>query len=173
MNYYMEAPKKIPIKDEVDVLIIGGGPSGFSAAVNAARNGVKTMLIEQSGTMGGVATSGLMSHWTGGIQGGFYEEILEHSHECTNCGEDWLLHRIINPEKLKTVMLDMLYEAGVIYQLYTFACEAMMDGNKIVGVITESKSGREVILAKMVIDASGDGDIAAKAGVPFYKGQGK
>ena len=65
MNYYNEPSKQIPIKDEVDVLVIGGGPAGFSAAILAARGGAKTMLIEQAGSVGGVATTGLMSHWTG------------------------------------------------------------------------------------------------------------
>lgn len=164
MRYYTEPAKQIPIKTEVDVLVVGGGPAGFSAAVNAARQGVRTMLIEQTGSVGGMATVGLMSHWTGDTKGGFYEEILERSRDCDD-------PKIINPEKLKTVMLDMLYEAGVILQLYTFACDVIMEDNVIRGVITESKSGREAIIAKIIVDASGDGDIAAKAGVPYYKGR--
>ena len=96
----------------------------FSAAVNAARQGVRTMLIEQTGSVGGIATVGLMSHWTGNTKGGFYEEILEHSKDCDD-------PQIINPEKLKTVMLDMLYEEGVMLQLYTFACDVIMEDNVI------------------------------------------
>lgn len=164
MKYYREPAKDIPIKEEVQVLVVGGGPAGFSAAINAARQGVKTMLIEQTGAVGGMATTGLMSHWTGNTRGGFYEEILERSRDCN----DW---RIINPEKLKTVMLNMLREENVVLQLYTFACDVIMEENRIVGIITESKSGREAIMAQIVIDASGDGDIAAKAGVPYTKGR--
>jgi len=164
VRYYTEPARQIPIKAEVDVLVVGGGPAGFSAAVNAARQGARTMLIDQAGSVGGMATVGLMSHWTGNTKGGFYEEILERSKDCDD-------PQIINPEKLKTVMLDMLYEAGVILQLYTFACGVIMEDNVIQGVITESKSGREAILAKIIVDASGDGDIAAKAGVPCYKGR--
>ncbi len=163
MKYYTEPSKETPVKAEVDVLVIGGGPAGFSAAILAARNNTKTMLIEQTGDVGGVATTGLMSHWTGQTQGGFYEEILKRSNDDQS--------PIINPERLKTVLLEMLDEAGVTLQLYTFACDAIMEGDQIKGVIIESKSGREAILAKIVIDASGDGDIAAKAGVPFYKGR--
>jgi alkyl hydroperoxide reductase subunit AhpF len=121
---YTEPAKQIPIKAEVDVLVIGSGPAGFSAAVNAARQGVRTMLIEQTGSVGGIATVGLMSHWTGNTKGGFYEEILEHSKDCDD-------PQIINPEKLKTVMLDMLYEEGVMLQLYTFACDVIMEDNVI------------------------------------------
>ncbi|MFY9175893.1 MAG: FAD-dependent oxidoreductase [Caldicoprobacterales bacterium] len=173
MKYYTEPSKKIPIKDSVDVLVVGGGPAGFSAAVNAGRMGARTMLIEQTGDVGGVATVGLMSHWTGNTRGGFYEEILTRScdHQNADNVDQEFGRQIINPEKLKTVMLEMLYEANVIVQLHTFACDVILEDNKIKGVIVESKSGREAIMAKIIIDASGDGDIAAKSGVPFYKGR--
>ena len=68
-------------------------------------------------------------------------------------------------------MLDMLMEAGVNVQLYTGFSDVIMEGNRVAGVITESKSGREAILSKMVIDSTGDGDVAARAGVPFEKGR--
>ena len=168
MNYYTEPSKRIPVKAEVDVLVVGSGPAGFSAAVSAARQGAKTMLIEQASMVGGIATAGLMSHWAGESKGGMYHELLDRS--CDNTGVAWQ-RRTINPEKLKTVMLEMLSEAGVILQFYTFASDAIMDGDKIIGVITESKSGREAIMAKVVIDASGDGDIAARAGAPFFTGR--
>lgn len=173
-KYYLEPAKTIPVKHEVDVLVIGGGPAGFSAAVNAARRGAKTMLIEQSGAIGGVATSGLMSHWTGETKGGFYEEILSRSEgmeEGPSMGGHGTFRQVIDHERLKTVMLQMLEEAGVIVQLYTFASAPIMEDKTITGVITESKSGRESILAGIVIDASGDGDIAARAGAPHYLGR--
>lgn len=162
--YYVEPSREIPIIADVDVLVLGGGPAGFSAAVCAARQGAKTMLIEQFGCVGGMATAGLMSHWTGHTKGGFYEEILKRSHD----GKD---RQTINPEKLKTVMFDMLSEANVNLRLYTFASAPILEGNAIKGAIIESKSGREAVLAKVVIDATGDGDIAAKSGVPFIKGR--
>lgn len=166
MKYYREPARDIPIIQEVDVLVVGGGPAGFSASINAARLGAKTMLIELAGQVGGVATTGLMSHWTGATRGGFYEEILERSQDG---GSE---HRqIINPEKLKLVLLEMLAEENVLLRLYTMAVGVIMDGDRIIGVITESKSGREAIMAKVVVDSSGDGDIATKAGVPFHKGR--
>lgn len=164
MKNYIESSKEIPVKAEVDVLVIGSGPAGFSAAVTAARQGMKTMLIEQCGDVGGIATSGLMSHWTGRTTGGIYEEILERSRD----GES---SKTINPEKLKTVMLDMLVESGAGLQLYTFASDAIVENKVMKGVIVESKSGREAVFSKVVIDASGDGDIAARAGAPYYKGR--
>lgn len=175
MNYFIESSRKIPVKAEVDVLVIGAGPAGFSAAVNSARQGATTMLIDQAGDVGGVATTGMMSHWTGNTKGGFYEEILDKSCDIPSNAEQISINgsyrQIINTEKLKTVMLNMLIEAGVNLQLYTFASDAIIENECIKGVIVESKSGREAILAKVVIDASGDGDIAAKAGAPYTIGR--
>lgn len=175
MNSITEPQKQIPVAAEVDVLVVGAGPAGFSAAVCAAREGAKTMLIEQTGDVGGVATTGLMSHWTGNTQGGFYEEILDRSAEA---GGDWDtaefnggLRQVINPERLKTIMLQMLDEAGVKLCLYTFSSEAIVENDRIKGVIVQSKAGRQAILAKVIIDATGDGDIAASAGVPYQKGR--
>lgn len=172
----VEQRREISIADRVDVLVLGAGPAGFSAAVCAAREGASVLLVEQTGDVGGVATSGLMSHWTGNTQGGFYEEILNRSTEVG--GDEINSHsfnggkrQIINPERLKTVLLDMLEEAGAKLRLYTFACDAIMENGTITGVVVESKSGREAIMARVVIDATGDGDIAAKAGAPYFKGR--
>lgn len=168
MKYITENVRKIPVICEADVLVLGGGPAGIGAAVAAAREGASVMLAEQTGDVGGIATAGLMSHWTGDTEGGFYEEILIRSAELTGEGR-----RIINPERLKTVFLRMLTEAGVRLRLYSFASDVIMEDNTIKGVILESKSGREAVLAKIVVDATGDGDIAAKAGAPYEKGREK
>jgi ribulose 1,5-bisphosphate synthetase/thiazole synthase len=166
-----EPARKIPVAARVDILVLGGGPAGFAAAVCAARMGARTLLVEQTGALGGMATTGLMSHWTGSTRGGIYEEILDRSRDPG--GE----RQTINPERLKTILLDMLLESGSALHLHTLACEPVMgagktgDGDHIRGVITESKSGREALLARVVIDATGDGDIAAKAGVPYRKGR--
>ena len=169
--FYTETEKKIPISGQTQVLVVGGGPAGFAAAVNAARAGAETILIEQQGDVGGVATTGLMSHWTGRTEGGFYEELLELSRDDDKTRDRDRLRYVINPEKLKNVMLKLLDDAGVELRLYTLACDVVMESNVIKGVITESKSGREAILADVVIDASGDGDIACRAGVPYQKGR--
>ena len=168
--FYTETEKKIPISGQTQVLVVGGGPAGFAAAVNAARAGAETILIEQQGDVGGVATTGLMSHWTGRTEGGFYEELLELSRDDDKTRDRDRLRYVINPEKLKNVMLKLLDDAGVELRLYTLACDVVMESNVIKGVITESKSGREAILADVVIDASGDGDIACRAGVPYQYG---
>ncbi len=169
MRTIHEAAREIPIRDTVDVLVVGGGPAGVGAAVCAARAGAKTLLIEQSGAVGGVATSGLMSHWTGKTVGGIYDEILDKTSEDPENTRH--ARHLINPEKLKTGLLDMLEEAGAKWMLYTFSADAIMEGGAVTGVIIESKAGREAILAKVVIDASGDGDIAARAGAEYTVGR--
>ena len=97
---------EIPVVAETEVLVVGGGPAGFGAALTAARMGRKTMLIEQNGAVGGVATVGIMSHWTGHQEGGVFAELREKARDC-ECPE------VINPEKLKALMLNMLEDAGV------------------------------------------------------------
>lgn len=165
MKFYEEPSKQIPIVAATDVLVIGGGPAGFGAALTAARMGRKTLLIEQAGAIGGVATVGIMSHWTGHQEGGVFEELSEKARDCESI-------QAINPEKLKMIMLDMLLEENAEVQLYTTFSDVIMEGDRVSGVIVESKSGREAILCKMLIDSSGDGDVAARAGAPFDKGRG-
>lgn len=161
---YEEPSKTIPIADKVEVLVIGAGPAGFGAALTAARMGRKVLMIEQSGAIGGIATNGIMSHWTGHQEGGCFVELRERAMDC-ECPQ------VINPEKMKTIMLEMLNEAGVRVQLYTFFSDVIMESNKLKGVITESKSGREAIFCEIAIDSTGDGDVAARAGVPYEKGR--
>lgn len=157
--------REIPVIDEVDVLVAGAGPAGIGAALASARNGASTMIVEQFGDVGGVATVGMMSHWTGNTRGGLYEEILDKSRM-----EGHARH-VINPEILKTVLLEMLEEAGVKIRLYTFVSHVLKEDNRVTGLVLESKSGPQAVKAKRVIDCTGDGDAAAKAGAPFYKGR--
>ena len=171
---YTEPSREISVISDVDVLVLGAGPAGIGAAVWAARTGANTMLIEQAGDVGGISTIGLMSHWTGNTKGGFYDEILNRSADSDYAAANFGFHvdkQIINPEHLKTVYLQILHEAGVRLRLYTFASDVIMEGTTIKGVILESKSGREAVMAKVVIDCTGDGDIAAKSGAAYYLGR--
>ena len=171
MDYYMEKPRRIPVRYAVDTVVAGGGPAGFAAAVNAARQGARTVLVEALGNVGGIATSGLMSHFTGSVKSAFYEELL-HRMSLRNEGEAYGKRTItIDPEQLKTLCLDMLEEAGVTLLLYTFVSDVIVENGLVRGIVVENKAGRSAVLAHTVIDATGDGDVAAKAGVPFILGR--
>ena len=154
-----------------DVLVLGSGPAGFAAAYSAAKNGAKVILVEQSGDVGGISTSGLMSHWTGSCKSPLYYEILKRTSQ-NNEGEfKNKITNLIDPEKLKTLYLEMLCEVGCKVMLYTFAEDAICDGDKILGATVINKSGKTNIYAKITIDATGDGDIAARAGAEFVLGR--
>ena len=152
-----------------DVLVLGSGPSGFAAAYNAAKNGARVILIEQSGEIGGISTSGLMSHWTGSCGSPIYHEILRRSAEKNEFKTD--NPTLIDPEKLKTLYFEMLDEVGVKILLYTFAVDTICDGDKVLGAKVVNKSGITDIYAEITIDATGDGDIAAASGAEFILGR--
>lgn len=174
MEMYQEAARESPVTASVDVLVLGAGPAGVAAAVSAARQGARTMLVEQLGDVGGIATSGLMSHWTGNTKGGIYEEFLNRSADLPDTadyGFNGSPRQIINPERLKTALLELLDEAGVELLLYTVAVAPIMKENRLQGVILENKAGRQAVRAKIVIDCTGDGDIAARSGAAFQLGR--
>ena len=169
---YVEKQRELEIKGEYDVIVCGSGPAGIGAAVTAGRNGVKTLLLEQNGTVGGVATSGLMSHFTGDCNSKIYKEVLKRQADARiyQKGE---ITTTIEPDVLMNVYFDMLKEANVDVLLYTFVCDTITEDGALKGVIVENKSGRSVYLSKVIIDATGDGDVAYKAGAEFFKGREK
>ena len=154
-----------------DILVAGSGPSGFAAAYTAAKSGMNVVIVEQSGDIGGISTSGLMSHWTGDCNSPVYHEILKRSAEKNEGRHRGVITNTIDPEKLKTLYLEMLYEKGVKIMLYTFACDAICENGAVKGVTVVNKSGYTDIFAKVIIDATGDGDIAFKAGAEFFMGR--
>lgn len=155
----------------VDVVVVGSGPAGIGAALSAARNGCHVILIEQCGELGGIATSGMMSHWTGRVDDKIYHEILSRSAERNEGAHKGIITITIDPEKLKTLYLEMMREAEVEVLLYTFFSDVIMEDHTVKGVIIENKTGRSAIFADCVIDASGDGDVAYKAGAEFILGR--
>ena len=171
METVFEAGRELPVAGEYDVIVAGSGPAGSCAAITSGRLGARVLLIEWNNAVGGMSTSGLMSHWTGTVTSPLYTEILRRSGEKNEGDERGKLIPWINPENLKSVWLDMLREAGAEVLLCTFVCGAVMEDNRLTGVITESKSGRRVFRAKVFVDGTGDGDLAAYAGVPYHKGR--
>ena len=171
MQTYHENAKELPIAGEYDVIVAGSGPAGTAAAVMAGRMGAKVLIIEWNNAIGGISTSGMMSHWTGSVTSPMYTEILQRSADMNEGEQKGKIQQFINPENLKSVYLDMLKDANVDILLYTFVCGVVMEGDQLTGVITESKSGRRVFRSKVVVDGTGDGDVAAFAGVEYHKGR--
>ena len=99
-KYYTEPARQIPVAAETDVLVVGSGPAGFSAAVNAARQGAGVMLIESAGAVGGVSTSGMMSHFTGSVKSRFYEELLSRMAERNEGGQKGVRTVTIDTENM-------------------------------------------------------------------------
>jgi len=166
----VEPAREVPVIARPSVLVVGGGPAGIGAALAAARTGAATMIVEPYGFLGGMWTAGLLN------------PILDHEHKGGIVAE--LMDRLATADKLVhgpranfdceylKVLLDrLMVEAGVDVRLHRTAVEALVDGDRVVGIVTESKSGREAILADVVIDCTGDGDVCALAGVPFTKGR--
>lgn len=155
-------------KDEYDVIVVGAGPAGVAAAINAGRQGVKTLLIEALGRVGGISTAGYMSHWTGTVGNKTYWEILERSNKKT--GED-ARSIYIDPDWLTVTYIEMLEETGVDCLLYTTVCDVLVEKNTVKGVVCCNKNGLTVYRSKVVIDGSGDGDAAYKAGAEYILGR--
>ncbi len=176
----IEPQRSIRVKCETDVLVVGGGPAGIMAACAAARKGVKVMLIENRGYLGGNMTIGLPilgflgrkgNQIIKGLPQKFIDRLEARGAACAH--KPCRLHvslTIIDPEAVKSEALDMLREAGVDILMYVFCAGAIKDGDALKGVIIESKEGREAILAKTVIDCTGDGDVAFRSGVECRKG---
>ena len=156
-------------KGEYDVIVVGSGPAGIGAAISAGRLGVKTLIIESLGKLGGISTSGMMSHFTGSVGSKLYWEVLKRAGE--NNQFDKTLTHVIDPEFLALTYIEMLEEANVDILLYTTVTDAIMDGNTIKGIVCHNKGGFFSYSAKVVIDASGDGDVAYFAGAEYFKGR--
>jgi hypothetical protein len=158
-----------------DTIVCGGGPAGFGAAISAARNGAKTLLIERNNCLGGTATAGLVIEFakTAGREGGIFKELINKMDKMK--GISWevafpSVYAVFDPELLKFLMQEFCEEAGVDILFHSFVESAILEGNIIRGLNVANKNGRMEIPSKTTIDASGDGDVAASAGANFGKG---
>lgn len=176
----MEPARQTPVRMEVDVLVVGGGPAGIMAAQAASGDGMRVALIDNRSFVGGNMTIGLPILGFLGQKGnqiikGLPQKFIDKLKEVDAASEHrpCPLHMsltLVEPEAVKNIGLKVLEESGVKVMLYVFSTGVVMDGDELKGVIIESKSGREVILAKTIIDCTGDADVAFRAGVECDQG---
>lgn len=170
INTVEEFSREISVVEDVDVLVAGGGAAGIAAALAAAREGANTLLVERYGYLGGMITGANVVAIIGAGDGkdakvrGITLEIRRRLEKLDavkpiRCGD----YRVDN-EIFKWQSMEMLLEAGVKIRLHTLACMPIIEEQDVVGVFTESKSGREAFRAKVVVDATADADIVFRAG---------
>ncbi len=182
MSVIRESAREIPVRGAYDVVVCGGGLGGTAAAIAAARSGARTLLIERNSFLGGVATAGMCCsifncYYTGGETRrlgttGIAVEVADALAEAMGYGRKWHAHKghiIYDIERGKLILQELVEKAGAELLLQTWTAGAIVADGAVRGVIVQSKSGREAICAKVVVDATGDADIAAFAGVPLRK----
>lgn len=175
-NTVVEPRREIPVVANTDVLVIGGGPAGVAAAIAAAKTGADVWLVERYNHLGGLWTGGLvlpllsthaidrdkkMKQVIFGLGGEMYQRLKD-------MGMTWKeINPVIDPEAGKYLLDEMILESGVNMLYHTWAAGVYKEGNTVKGVFLENKSGRQAILAKVVVDCTGDGDIFHFAGEKY------
>ena len=186
--------QELPVYRSVDVVVVGAGPAGIGAAVAAARNGAKTLVFEAHGCIGGMGTSGMVSPFMTSYDApcdnmiirGVFEELVNRMVEIGGAIDPkgvrneqpyasyfHIGHNNVtpfDPHAFKLIGMRMLRESGAELLLQTQFVNVIKDGDRITGVVINNKDGLSVIEAKIVIDCSGDADVAARAGVNYIMG---
>ena len=182
---------------EHDVVVVGGGTAGCVAAIAAARNGASVLLVERYGFLGGMMTAGnagltMYTKFSGKpaehekdlktltknpeeiqIVGGIVKEVTERILKTgVGIGNSGTFGSYVftSSEDFKWLLFRLMKESKVKLRLHSLVVDVIQNENEIQGIVVESKSGRQIIMAKQFIDASGDGDVAVHAGVPYTVG---
>ena len=180
MDTVHEPARKTPVVEECDICVIGGSCTGVFAAVSAARLGAKVAIVEENGFFGGVATAGLVTNWHSIYDTTYEEQIirgltvetverLQNRHAVSIVEQNPNVYAILNTEELKIELDELVLKAGVRPFLHTrFVAPITQDG-ELLAVAIEDKTGRRAIVASYFIDATGDGDLVTRMGLPCYK----
>src|SRR5512136_2464538 len=166
-----------------DVIVVGGGTSGVAAGIASARAGAKTLIIERIGALGGqmnvscppgFAYANLYNERHERIIGGIitetHERLLKEGHAIPHIEPDfrgWYTFAYVDPDWWGLLMFEMMQENRVNLLLHSLAVDVIKEGNAIKGVVVENVSGRQTVFGKVIIDCTGEGEIAARAGAPF------
>ncbi len=190
----MKFEKEIQEIESYDVIVCGGGPSGCAAALAARREGLKVLLVENMGQLGGMAVSGHVSHWLGGrtqegewVVGGLFKTLVEEAAEkgyavipFLEPGKDyhpygwfnWFIHGIpLDPFSIDLFLDQKMDEAGIDVLLHTQFIDTLIEDNKITQVVLFNHSGLFAVPIKAVIDATGNADVAYRSGCETIKGR--
>jgi hypothetical protein len=178
MAGYTLTQRQIPLDDSWDVIVVGGGPAGCTAATAAAREGARTLLIESTGCLGGMATAGLVPMWApvGDQERNIYLGLAEKVRSTCSAGMPHIDPRNLgftplDPERLKRIYDDLVLGAGAKVLFHTQLCAVDTDGKGTVAtIVLSNKAGLSACRAKVYVDCTGDADLAAWAGAAFEKG---
>ena len=180
-TFITEPARQIPLLLDTDVVVVGGGTTGPLAAIAAARQGSRVVMIERFGSLGGNLTLGLNTKPSGALVGGLPLEIWNLARSMGGAGDDYMavvktggvkIASPCDPEIMKMLLTRLCAEAGVQILFETVVSAPLMVDGAVTGVIIESKSGRQYISSKVVIDCSADADVAARAGATSVMGDG-
>lgn len=190
----MKFEKEINSIETYDVVVCGGGPSGCTAALSARREGLRVLLVESMGQLGGMAVSGHVSHWLGGrtqegewVVGGLFKTLAEEAAKkgyaiipFLEPGKDyhpygwfnWFIHGIpLDPFAIDLFLDQKMEEAGVDVLLHTQFVDTIVEGNRITHVVLFNRSGLFAVPVKAVTDATGNADVAYRSGCETVKGR--